>query len=117
MGWHLCFAWAARSITGDIMGSIWRFVAIALGACAVTVGTGTSAIAAEQKWTPGIRFVESATTVMSGIRDITKNTDYGYVEGVCLLAAFLTDGEKVTLTMNLTKGQKYVLVGGGDKGT
>jgi hypothetical protein len=74
------------------MRSIRRFVASALVACVVIVGTGASASAAEQTWTPGIRFVESATNVMSGIRDITKNTEYGYVENVCLLAAFLTDG-------------------------
>lgn len=72
--------------------------------------------AADQKWVPGKRFVSSATRVMGPIQKLTKDTNYGYCEGICLLAAFLTDKEEVTFNRWFDKGKQVAILGGGDDG-
>jgi hypothetical protein len=72
--------------------------------------------AAQQKWVPGKRFVQSATRVMGAIETTTKKTTYGYCEGICILAAFLDDKKDVSFGRWFTKGEQIVLIGGGDDG-
>lgn len=86
--------------------------ALALG---VTVGTSGPA-AAQQNWTPGKRFTESATRVMGGIDRTTKGTNYGYCGGICILAAFLTNGADATFVRHFAQGDEYAIIGGGDDG-
>ncbi len=82
----------------------------------VGVGLCAPSASAEQKWVPGKRFVQSATRVMGPIQKIIKETNYGYSEGICVLAAFLTDKEEVGFNRFFDKGKKYAILGGGDDG-
>jgi hypothetical protein len=92
----------------------YRFAVAATLAVALTAAATTPAPA--QDWVPGERLAESATRVMRGIQEVHKTTDYGYVEGICLLAAFLNNKGEIEFVRSFTKGERYAVVAGGDNG-
>lgn len=97
------------------MSSTWQFAVCAGLAVGGVVGTGYR-VEAQQDWTPGKRFSESATRVMGGIKRVTDKNNYGYCEGICILAAFMTNGGETTFLRHFTRGEEYAIIGGGDDG-
>lgn len=86
-------------------------------AVAVVAAFGGVTPRATADWKPGGRMAESAGVVLDNVQNVTKNTRYGYTDDICLLAAFLGKGEKVSFSREFKRGEKYAVIGGGDSPT
>jgi hypothetical protein len=66
------------------------------------------------EWGPGTYMLQAVGQLMSAILQISEKTEYGYDDGIAIMAAYLDPGETVAFIRTIERGQKYAVVGGGD---
>jgi hypothetical protein len=66
------------------------------------------------EWGPGRFMMQAMGTLMNSILQISKKTDFGYDNGIAIMAAFLEPKETIAFVRTVDKGQRYAVLGGGD---
>lgn len=85
----------------------------ALLSLTLLVATSAPLLAAD-KWIPGDRMSQAVGRIIGSARRIGDIHQFGYEDGVCILAGFLQAGGSADFIKTLQGGQEYVILGGGD---
>jgi hypothetical protein len=65
-------------------------------------------------WVPGTYMLQALGQMMRSVLEVSEKTDYGYDDGICIMAAFLRPKGTIGFLRQVVKGQSYVIAGGGD---
>lgn len=67
-----------------------------------------------QRWAPGEYLDEALTATFSKANIVVESTEYGFMDNVCVLGAFLEVSEEVGWNTYFYQGNDYLIIGGGD---
>lgn len=65
-------------------------------------------------WVPGTWMLQAVGRMMNAVLEASEKSEFGYDDGVSLMAAFLEPRDEITFIRYLDKGQTYIIAGGGD---
>lgn len=67
---------------------------------------------AQAQWTAGENLKTAMAVTLAKGQVLSDRSDYGYVDGICFLGAFLAEGKQAGITYTLNAGTEYIFVGG-----
>jgi hypothetical protein len=73
--------------------------------------------AARADWVPGERMTEAGGRVMGTVRGLSDVSKFGYDGNITVMAAFIQPGKTTSMERQLTRGEEYMILGGGDDQT
>jgi hypothetical protein len=91
-----------------------RSSGVALVLTATFAAWGATPAGAAEQWGPGKHMTQAVGRVMGSVRLASNISDYGYDNGICIMAAFLRPGATVAFNRPLERGERYMILGGGD---
>lgn len=70
--------------------------------------------AAAADWGPGNFMLQALGQMMGSVLEVSRETDYGYDDGISIMAAFLEPGATIDFVRTVQEGGSYAIAGGGD---
>lgn len=67
-----------------------------------------------QAWQPGEYMAQALGRMMDSVLEISQGSSYGYDDNVCLMGAFLEQGEAVSFDREVVERRQYAITGAGD---
>jgi hypothetical protein len=75
------------------------------------------ASAQSTNWRPGQFMQESMVNTLKVSHYFEQNSQFGFIDGVCILGAYVRQGKQVSWVAEFTAGTEYVVVGAGGSDT